>query len=240
MIDEISPMVPRSAVAPVTPITTTNSDPIAIGDGPMMSVWITRVAAGDQDAARALVEHLKPRVLRIVRARRLRRIGEDDLMQEVFMKVFARIGQYHGDAPFTHWVARIAVTTCLDHGRGQRRRPELRHADLAEWELELLDRVTEDQSGARPGDLFAAREMVEKLLGRLKADDRRVIVWFELEQRSIAEISEETGWSFEFTKMRLFRARRKLCRMLATMQGFDGELWGLSGAAVPAWKGKAA
>ena len=100
--------------------------------------------------------------------------------------------------------------------------------------------MTDDRGGRRPGDLLATRELVEKLLGRLKTDDRRVIVLFELEQRTIAEICEETGWAFEFAKMRLFRARRKLCRMLATMGGFDGALWGLSAATVPTWKGKAA
>ncbi len=199
-----------------------------------------RVKAGDQGAARELVEELRPLVRRIVRARGPRRVAEEDLMQEVFMKLFARIGQYHGEAPLAHWVARIAVTTCVDHGRACRRRPELRWADLAEWETEFLERVTDDQNGLRPGDALATRELVEKLLGRLKADDRRVIVLFELERRSILEICAETGWSFEFTKMRLFRARRKLCRMVATAGGFDGALWGLSAAAVPTWKGKAA
>ena len=205
-----------------------------------MSDWIARARAGDQAAARALVERLRPVVLRIVRARRPKRVAEEDLTQEVFMKLFARLGQYAGDAPFTHWVSRIAVTTCLDHWRALQRRPELGWADLAEWEKEFLDRVTDDQHGYRPGDGLATRELVEMLLGRLKADDRRVIVLFELEQRSIAEICDETGWSFEFTKMRLFRARRKLCRLIATAGGFDGGLWGLSAAAVPSWKGKAA
>lgn len=201
---------------------------------------IARAATGDQAAARALVERVQPIVRRIVQARRPRRVAAEDLMQEVFMKMFVRLGQYHGDAPFEHWVARIAVTTCLDHGRAWQRRPELRWADLAEWETEFLERVTDDQNGRRPGDALATHELVEKLLGRLKAEDRRVIVLFELERRSILEICAETGWSFEFTKMRLFRARRKLCRMVATAGGFDGALWGWSAATVPAWKGKAA
>lgn len=201
---------------------------------------IARAGAGDQASARALVERLRPMVLRIVRARRPKRVAEEDLMQEVFMKMFARLGQYQGDAPFSHWVSRIAVTTCMDHGRTWRRRPELRWADLAEWETEFLDRVVDDQSRRRPGDGMATAELVEKLLGRLKAEDRRVVVLFELEQRSILEICEETGWSFEFTKMRLFRARRKLCRMIATAGGLDGALWGLSAANVPVWKGRAA
>lgn len=205
-----------------------------------MTGLLARVAAGDQVAARALVDDVEAIVRRIVRARRPRRVAEEDLMQEIFMKMFARLGQYQGEAPLAHWVARIAVTTCLDHGRAWQRRPELRWADLAEWETEFLERVTDDENGERPGDGLATRELVEKLLGRLKADDRRVIVRFELERRSILEICAETGWSFEFTKMRLFRARRKLCRMVATAGGFDGALWGLSAATVPTWKGRAA
>ncbi|MCX6956475.1 MAG: sigma-70 family RNA polymerase sigma factor [Verrucomicrobia bacterium] len=201
---------------------------------------IARAGAGDQAAARALVDQLRPMVLRIVRARRPKRVAEEDLMQEVFMKMFARLEQYQGDAPFSHWVSRIAVTTCLDHGRSWQRRPELRWADLEEWETEFLGRVTDDAQRRRPGDVLATGEFVEKLLGRLKAEDRRVVVLFELEQRSILEICEETGWTFEFTKMRLFRARRKLCRMIATAGGLDGALWGLSAANVPVWKGRAA
>ena len=70
---------------------------------------IARAAAGDQAAARELVEQVQPIVRRIVHARRPRRVAEEDIMQEVFMKMFVRLGQYHGDAPFEHWVARIAV-----------------------------------------------------------------------------------------------------------------------------------
>ena len=80
------------------------------------------------------------------------------------------------------------------------------------------------------GDLLATRELVEKLLGRLKVEDRRVIELFELEQRSLLEICAELGWNFEFAKMRLFRARGKLRRLLRMTGGLDDELLGWSTA----------
>ena len=187
------------------------------------------VRAGDQGSARAMVDLLEPVVLRIVRARRPRRTAEEDLMQEVFMKLFARLGQYKGDAPFTHWVSRIALTTCLDHGRAQKRRPEWRWADLEEGQLQVLERVAADDVAQRPGDLLATRELVEKLLGRLKPEDRRVIELYELEQRSLLEICAELGWNFEFAKMRLFRARGKLRRILRMTGGLDAALLGWHG-----------
>ena len=73
----------------------TGGDEALIGPG-----WLAQVRAGDQAAARALVERVRPVVLRIVRARKPRRLAEEDLTQEVFMKMFARLDQYAGEAPF--------------------------------------------------------------------------------------------------------------------------------------------
>src|ERR1039457_554265 len=93
---------------------------------------LDRVRQRDQIAARDLVEHLHPLGMRIARARLPRRVSEEDLAQEIFLKMFTRIDQYQGAVPFTHWVSRIAVTTCIDHLRAQKRRPELRWADRSE------------------------------------------------------------------------------------------------------------
>jgi len=113
--------------------------------------------------------------------------------------------------PFTHWVSRIAVTTCIDQLRAQRRRPELRWADLSEREAEVLDSVTAGEEVA-PDDAVEAKELVHKLLERLNPDDRMVIQMLDLEQKSIAEISALTGWNKTLVKVRAFRARRKLQR----------------------------
>src|SRR3982751_6292419 len=111
-------------------------------DGPTRNDYlasIERVRAGEQAAARELVERLYPIVIRIVRAHRPRRIAEEDLMQDVFIKMFNRLAQYRGDAPFEHWVSRIAVTTCMDQLRAQRCRPELRWSDLSPGEASALE-----------------------------------------------------------------------------------------------------
>ncbi len=157
------------------------------------------------------MEHLYPLVIRICRAHLPRRVAEEDLAQEVFLKMFTRLDQYKGAVPFTHWVSRIAVTTCIDQLRAQKRRPELRWADLSERESEVLDSVTASQDVA-PDDAVAARELVHRLLGRLNPEDRMVIQMLDLEQKSVAEISALTGWNRTLVKVRAFRARRKLQR----------------------------
>ena len=149
-------------------------------------------------------------VLRIVRAHLPRRSSEEDLCQEVFMKTFARIEQWRGQMPFAHWVSRVAVTTCLDALRWQKRRPELRWADLSETEAEVLDNVLHDERDTTSSDAVSARELAHKLLAMLKPADRLVLTMMDMEGRSVADVQVATGWSATLVKVRAFRARRKL------------------------------
>jgi len=179
---------------------------------------LDRVRQRDQAASRQLVEHLYPLVIRIVRSHLPRRVAEEDLAQDIFLKMFTRLAQYQGNVPFPHWVSRIAVTTCIDQLRAQKRRPEFRWADLSENEAEVLDHVMTDERDVTPGDALAARELVHKLLGQLKPDDRLVIQLLDLEQKTIAEISGLTGWNQTLVKVRAFRARRKLQKLFQELK----------------------
>ncbi|MSU69961.1 MAG: sigma-70 family RNA polymerase sigma factor [Opitutaceae bacterium] len=179
---------------------------------------LDRVRLRDQAAARELVDHLFPMVIRIVRCHLPRRVAEEDLSQEIFMKMFTRLGQYQGAVPFSHWVSRIAVTTCIDHLRAQKRRPEFRWADLSENQAKVLDAVMTNENDVGTGEALAAHELVHKLLDQLKPDDRLVLQLLDLEQKTIAEISALTGWNSSLVKVRAFRARRKLQKLFEELK----------------------
>ena len=93
----------------------------------------------DEEAAREMFQQLHPLVLKVVRSHLPRRMSEEDLVQTVFMKVFANLNQYSAKAPFEHWVARITVNTCIKALRAEKARPELRRADLTEEQEQVLD-----------------------------------------------------------------------------------------------------
>jgi RNA polymerase sigma-70 factor (ECF subfamily) len=183
-----------------------------------LAACLDRVRQRDQIAARELVEHLYPLVIRIVRSHLPRRVAEEDLAQDIFLKMFTRLDQYKGVVAFTHWVSRIAVTTCIDQLRAQKRRPEFRWADLSEQEAEVLDSVLTSERDVAVNDGFAARELVSKLLGQLKPEDRLVLQLLDLEQHSVAEISTLTGWNPSLVKVRAFRARGKLKKLFEELQ----------------------
>lgn len=183
-----------------------------------LAACLDRVRRRDQVAARELVDHLYPLVIRIVRSHLPRRVAEEDLAQEVFMKMFTRLEQYQGAVPFPHWVSRIAVTTCIDHLRAQKHRPEFRWADLPENQAEVLDAVMTNENDVAANDALAAHELVHQLLEALKPDDQLVIRLLDLEQKTIAEIADLTGWNQSLIKVRAFRARRKLQKLFVELK----------------------
>lgn len=190
-----------------------------MGDEPFdFAGCLQRVRTRDQAAARELVEQLYPQVIRIVRSHLPRRMAEEDLAQEIFLKMFTRLDQYQGAVPFPHWVSRIAVTTCIDQLRAQKRRPEFRWADLPEEQAEVLNHVLSDDREAAPGQALAAKELVSKLLAQLKPEDQLVVRLLDLEQKTLAEISALTGWNQTLVKVRAFRARRKLQKLFQELQ----------------------
>jgi RNA polymerase sigma factor (sigma-70 family) len=172
---------------------------------------LRRVRAHDEEAARRLVEHLYPQVMRIVATKLPRRESEEDLAQEIFLRMFAKLDQYKGRVPFEHWVSRIAVNYCLNALRAQRSRPEWRWADLSPEQTETLEAVmTSPADNPHPALAIGARELVDKLLDTLDPPDSWLIRLLELEERSIDEVRKLTGWSSTRIRVRAFRARRKL------------------------------
>ena len=78
-----------------------------------LSDCLERVRQRDEAAARVLVERIQPLVEKLVRAHLPRNDDVEDLMQDVFLKLFSRLGQFRGQVPFEHWVSRVAVSTCI-------------------------------------------------------------------------------------------------------------------------------
>lgn len=192
-----------------------NTDDPAAGDrseGDGAPAWpelLARVRAGDAAAAETLVRRLHPLVARIVQGHCPRGDDPADLVQDVFVKMFSRFDQFDGRAPFEHWAARVAHTTCLDALRRRRARPECRWSDLTEEEQAVLETVA---GASEPADADApgALALLERLLAGLSPEDAWLLRQIEIEDRPLTELCAERGWSGVAGRVRLFRARRRL------------------------------
>ena len=164
----------------------------------------------DDEAARELVRRLYPLVAKIVRGHRPRRTAEEDLCQMIFIKVFQKLNQFSGEVPLEHWVSRVAVNTCLNQLAAEKARPEWRHADLSEEEQAVVENLASSGQDLSPDQRFASRQLVDHLLDLLKPAERLVVDLLYLQQRTVEEIRQLTGWSTSLIKVRAFRARRKM------------------------------
>src|ERR1700688_2555442 len=90
----------------------------------------------------------------------------------IFIKMFQKLPQFSGKVPLLHWVSRIAVNTCLNQIRHEKRRPEVRLADLSEDEAAVVEHLATSPSELNASDQFASRELVDRLLESLKPKDR--------------------------------------------------------------------
>jgi len=178
------------------------------------SELIAAVLAGDAASFEPLIEKYSPRLFATARRYARRESEVEDIVQEVWFKAFQKLKSYRGEAPFEHWLMRLAVHTCYDFLRGHQRNRETSFSDLTEPEDDWLDRFVTLPSTA-PEDADAARLLVDRLLARLSAPARLIITLLEIEERSIKEISRLTGWSVPLVKVRAFRARAEMRKILA-------------------------
>jgi RNA polymerase sigma factor (sigma-70 family) len=180
---------------------------------------LERARRGEEAAGHEIVRLLHPLVSRLVRRQIRRHADVDDLVQEVFIKVFVKMYQYRGPQAFSHWVSRLAVTTCYDWLRRQKARPAIVASDLTEAELRALEHTLShagDDSGSENPDLLFG--LLDRLIAALNPQEQIVIRLMDLEERSVAEVSELTGWGNSKVKVTAFRARKKLSALLKQIE----------------------
>lgn len=211
---------PVRAVRRADPVPAEPADPAQDLDD---ATWVARVLEGDEAAARSLVQRLYPTVIKSVRSHLPRRTQEEDLTQAVFAKIFRKLDQFSGLVPLEHWVSRITVNTCINQLKHEAARPELRMGDLSEEEEAVVQHLASSKAELPGERSSAAREILEKLLARLKPDDRLVVTLLHLEERSTEEISRRTGWSVALVKVKAFRARHKMRKIWNSL--FGQEEW---------------
>ena len=175
---------------------------------PMTDEELIRSALDDRQASFAeLVQRHKSTVFRMAS----RFAGDshqlDDLAQEIFIRVWRNLGKFRGDAPFEHWLARIATHACYDFLRKKRRSGI--HVPMDAHHAEIPDTPTSTAAAE-------ARERLDLAMQKLSPEERLVITLAELEEKSLRDIAVMTGWSEGNVKIRAFRARQSLKKILET------------------------
>jgi RNA polymerase sigma-70 factor (ECF subfamily) len=181
---------------------------------PTDSELIAAVLKGDAASFEPLIQKYQPRVFATARRYARRESEVEDIVQEVFIKAFQKLSSFRGEAPFEHWLMRLTVRTCYDFLRGHQRNRETSFVDMTEQETDWLERFDANPESNDLDHASAAKELVEKVLSQLPPEARLIITLLEIEDRTIKEIAELTGWSIPLVKVRAFRARAQMKKCL--------------------------
>ncbi len=181
---------------------------------PSEAELIAAVLRGDAASFEPLVQKYSPRLFATARRYARREDEVEDIVQEIWVKAFQRLKSYRAEAPFEHWLMRLAVHTCFDFLRAHQRNRETSFSELTQAETDWLERFV-SQPGAPPEDAAAARQLVQRVLEELSPAARLVLTLLELEDRPVKEIARLTGWSVALVKVRAFRARAEMRKVLA-------------------------
>lgn len=174
---------------------------------------------GCQSTARELVEMLYPLVISIVRRHLPRGEAEEDLCQEIFLKMFSRLEQYSGDRAFEHWVSKVALNTCYDKLRQLRRRKVMTFAELGAEEVQFLQHLDSTKSQRSvEGSPGLTRDLINRLLSGLKPREAIVIRLLDLEELSVNEVCELLDWKPSRVRVTAMRARRNLETLLIELE----------------------
>ncbi len=177
---------------------------------------IAAVLKGDTASFEPLVQKYSPRIFATARRYARRENEVEDIVQEVWLKAFQKLGSFRGEAPFEHWLMRLAVRTCYDFLRQHQRSRESSFSEMSLAEADWLEHFrTEPETANEHAD--AAHQLIQRILEQLSPPARLIITLLEIEEHSVKEIAQITGWSVPLVKVRAFRARAEMKKILAKM-----------------------
>ena len=166
---------------------------------------VERARSGDPEAFRELVRCFTPRVYAMARNLVNNPGDAEDVTQEVFFKVHAKLHGFREDAAFSTWLYRVTLNAAADY-RKRRRHEKVVSIDEAAW-LPLV------APGDGPGDGLGRADLraeVRRAMARLPEKFRSILVLRELEELSYQDIGDILGLNKGTVESRLFRARARL------------------------------
>jgi RNA polymerase sigma-70 factor (ECF subfamily) len=170
---------------------------------------IRQTRQGDSDAYRRLIERHQAHVAKILwRFSRDRAIHEE-LVQDVFVEAYLSLNSFRGNAPFSHWLARIATRVGYRYWKEKARQKDVEPFSLAEW-----DQIADEREAIERIDADQAAGLLHGLLEQLPPRDRLVLMLRYIEGCDVAETARRTGWTRTMVKVQALRARDKLKKLV--------------------------
>jgi RNA polymerase sigma-70 factor (ECF subfamily) len=139
----------------------------------------------------------------------------EDLLQEVFLNAYRKMGSYRGEASLGTWLYRLSINHCLDHRRSRR----VRQARITD----SLDADGAPEPAAQRGTMLSAvsRMDLERAIGQLPDGCRAAFLLHDVEGFEHQEVAVILGIATGTSKSQVHKARLRLRHLLAQPHGGD-------------------
>jgi RNA polymerase sigma-70 factor, ECF subfamily len=177
---------------------------------------IRRIIDGDVNSFEHLLKRYQDCVMRIVK-KHIPFSEVEEMAQEVFVRAYQALPGFKGEDNFRKWLSAIAVRTCYDFWRRHYRSKEIPISNLSERHRDWLEKVLSSESNlffSKESREDEARELLDWGLSKMSAKDRMVLELVYLEELSVKEAAGLLGLSVSNVKVRTFRSRKKLEKLL--------------------------
>ena len=173
------------------------------------SVLVERFQSGEFDAFDEIVNECRNRVYKL--AYRFTHNCEDawDISQEVFIKVFKSLGKLNDSSAFDAWLRRVTINACMDHLRRQPNEHIME--DIAYFDQEYIVGSGHTDGPVEDGEL---RKMISRAVNQLPRRQKKVFMLRHYEGLALKEIAEALNCSLGTVKAHLFRATRRMRKLL--------------------------
>jgi len=182
---------------------------------------VSQVLEGNVNAFETLLERYKETLLGIVK-RHVPYQEVEEVAQEASVRIYQALPGFKGKGRFRQWISAITVRTCYDFWRKAYRDREVPMSTLTERHRKWLEEALLDESEQTfygNGAAQDAEEILDWALGQLSAKDRMILELVYLEGLSGKEAAELLGWSVANVKVRSYRSRKKLEKVLMDLKG---------------------
>jgi RNA polymerase sigma-70 factor (ECF subfamily) len=174
---------------------------------------VRRVQARDELAFREIVERYQSKVFSIIYGILRNHNDAEDIAQQVFAKIYFSIRNFDFRSSLLTWIYKITVNECYDYLRKKRVRKLVYESDFSEEDAHRMEASEPAVDPAIPVDRkLAQQDLVSKLLDKVSAEDRSLILLKEVEGHSVEELAAMTGLNENTIKVKLFRTRQKLLK----------------------------
>ena len=162
---------------------------------------VRRVQARDELAFREIVERYQAKVFSIIYGILRNHNDAEDIAQQVFSKVYFSIRNFDFRSSLLTWIYKITVNECYDYLRKKRVRKLVYESDFSEEDASRMEASDPAIDPATPMDRkLAQRDLVTKLLDKVSAEDRSLILLKEVEGHSVEELGGDDRPEREYNK----------------------------------------